>query len=119
MEALDIPDIPVQLKIGKGDDGITHLWHDHKDIFADPEKAVSFLEDTLGNPNCRCVISLRQQSIKKNKKKKNKCMKIITIHNSDNNSYCVMAYNENAGTLNLMSWHDARPEYGDNQWVLK
>ena len=21
--------------------------------------------------------------------------------------------------LELISWHDARPEYGDNQWVLK
>ena len=30
-----------------------------------------------------------------------------------------MLYNENAKTLKLMSWHDARPEYGDNQWVLK
>ena len=30
-----------------------------------------------------------------------------------------MLYNENAGTLNLMSWHDARANYGDNQWELK
>lgn len=119
LEALDIPDIPVQLKIGKGDDGITHLWHDHKDIFADPDKAVSFLQDTLGNPNSRCVIQLSAKTVKSSKRRKKISNKLIVLNNPDNDSYCVMQYNEKTGTLNLMSWHDARPEYGDEQWALR
>ncbi|MBR7127648.1 MAG: hypothetical protein IKD09_03605 [Lentisphaeria bacterium] len=55
----------------------------------------------------------------KTKKHKKICKKLITINNPDNDSYCVMSYSENAKTLKLMSWHDARPEYGDEQWELK
>ena len=119
LEALDIPDIPVQLKIGKGDDGITHLWHDHKDIFADPDKAVSFLQDTLGNPNCRVVMSLTKTFFKHKGHRNPITQKRIVINNPDNDSYCVMLYDENAQTLNLMSWHDANSNYGNNQWQLK
>ena len=60
-EAAGLPqDIPLMLGKGNDHQGIVHLWRHHKDLFVDPQKAVRLLKETLGNENCRVVVSLKR-----------------------------------------------------------
>ena len=118
-EAVGIPDVPVILDRGNDYHGISHLWRDHKDIFADPDEAVKILKDTLGNPNCRVVVSLKKIKKAVSGKRQFDCLKRIVITNQDSTSYCVLVYDENNHRLNLVSWHHAPYTYGDSEWSLK
>ena len=43
-EAAGLPaDVPVMLGRGNSHHGIAHLWRNHKEIFADPDKAIRLL----------------------------------------------------------------------------
>ena len=52
--------------LGRGNSyhGIEHLWRNHKELFADPDQAMQILRETLGNENCRVVVSLKRVSEK-------------------------------------------------------
>ena len=118
-EAVGIPDVPVILDRGNDYHGISHLWRDHKDIFANPDEAVKILKDTLGNSNCRVVVSLKKIKKAVSGKRQFDCLKRIVITNQDSTSYCVLVYDENNHKLNLVSWHHAPYTYGDSEWSLK
>jgi hypothetical protein len=112
-EAAGIPPCPVVLERGNDNSGLAHLWRNHKDVFANPEKAVRLLRETLGNPNCRVVLQLEPYR----KKGKSHCRKRLVIHNPGNRTYCVMLYTD--GKLRLVSWHNAKDDYGNRKWPLK
>ena len=121
-EAAGLPkDIPVILGKGNTRHGIQHLWRDHKDVFVNPDKAVQLLQKTLGNPNCRVVVSLEKASLSSHvvgkKTKTPICLKRIVLHNPDEKTYCVMTYN--GKELQLVSWHKADNNYGQSKWSLK
>ncbi len=120
-EASGLNQVKVMLERGNNYNGITHLWRDHKELFANPEQAIKVLQETLGNENCRVVVSLKKEtfSVKKHGKtvKVPICLKRIVLHNPQTNQYCVMVLDDN--TLKLVSWHDGPPTYGDNEWSLK
>ncbi len=115
-EAVGVPDVPVTLGRGNDYNGISHLWRDHKDIFTDPEKALSLLKNTLGDANCRVVVSLKHASQKISGYKQDICLKRIVLHNANIGAYCVMVYD--GKTLKLVSWHNAPARYGDTEWAM-
>ena len=112
-DAAGIPPCPVVLERGNDNSGISHLWIHHKDVFADPEKAVRLLLETLGNQNCRVVLQLEPIS----RKGQPKCRKRLVLHNPETGTYCVMLYN--GENLRLVSWHNAKDNYGNRKWPLK
>lgn len=120
-DAAGIPPCPVVLEKGNEHNGLFHLWKNHKDVFADPEKAVRLLRETLGNPNCRVVLQLEKatlHSIRHGRVVKTPiCLKRLVLHNPETKSYCVMVYTD--GKLKLVSWHNARDAYGTEKWPLK
>ena len=98
--------------------GIEHLWRNHKELFADPDQAVQILRETLGNENCRVVVSLKRASEKVHNKALPKCLKIIVLHNSRSKCYCVMVFDDKTNELRKVSWHKGPPEYGNEEWSL-
>ena len=54
-------EVPITLGAGNTRNGIEHLWRNHKELFADPEQAIKVLQETLGNENCRVVVSLKRE----------------------------------------------------------
>lgn len=108
--------------LGKGNrrHGIEHLWRHHKDLFVDPSKAVRYLKETLGNENCRVVVSLKRGMETKHlygsKFKEPTCLKRIVLHNPQKKTYCVMVYD--GQELKLVSWHNANDDYGNKEWSL-
>ena len=120
-DAVDIPPCPVVLERGNEHNGITHLWKNHKDVFADPEKAVRLLQETLGDQNCRVVMQMEKatlSSLRHGKVQKTPiCLKRLVLHNPQTKTYCVMVYTD--GKLKLVSWHNARNAYGTEKWPLK
>ena len=109
-------DTPVILERGNDWRGITHLWH----LFVAPDKSVKLLQETLGNPNCRVVVSLERTRIDSHtagKKIKKICLKRIVLHNQQKGIYCVMIQRENE--LRLVSWNESDDNYGRTQWNLK
>lgn len=120
-EAAGLPqDIPLMLGKGNSHQGIEHLWQHHKDLFVDPQKAVRLLEETLGNENCRVVVSLKRGMETKHlygsKVRKPSCLKRIVLHNPQKKTYCVMVYD--GKELKLVSWHNANEDYGNKEWSL-
>ena len=113
-ESAGLPkDIPVILGRGNAYHGIEHLWRNHKELFVNPDDAVRLLRETLGNPNCRVVVSMKR-AVSNNKPL---CLKRIVLHNPSTKSYCVMVWNGQA--LKLVSWNNAGDDYGNNEWSLK
>ena len=114
------PDIPLMLEKGNSHQGIEHLWRHHKDLFVDPQKAVRLLKETLGNENCRVVVSLKRGMVKSGKRnnlqKAPTCLKRIVLHNPQKKTYCVMVYD--GKELKLVSWHNANDDYGNTEWSL-
>lgn len=102
-------------------DGIEHLWRNHKELFADPDQAVQILQETLGNENCRVVVSLKRaitdQHVAGKKKRETFCLKRIVLHNPEKQSYCVMVWDGHA--LKLVSWNNAGDDYGNQEWSLE
>jgi len=117
-EAVGVPDVPVMLGQGNDYSGITHLWRNHKDIFVDPDKALSLLKSTLGDSNCRVVVSLKHGIRRTSGHRQDICLKRIVLHNEIKGFYCVMVYDEEGKQLKLVSWHDAPSQYGDTEWAL-
>lgn len=121
-ESAGLPEsIPVILGRGNEHHGIEHLWRNHKELFVDPEAAIRLLKETLGNPNCRIVVSLKRAVTKTHVAgKKNKtpiCLKRVVLHNPDTRTYCVMVYD--GQELKLVSWNNAGDDYGDSEWTLE
>ena len=116
-EAAGLPQLPVTLGRGNTNRGIEHLWRHHKDIFTAPELAEKILRETLGNENCRVVVSLKRASEKQRGKKIYICLKRIVLHNPTTKSYCVLVADRQE--LHLVSWHTADDAYGNNEWNVK
>ncbi len=121
-EAAGLPqDIPLMLGKGNGHQGIVHLWRHHKDLFVDPQKAVRLLKETLGNENCRVVVSLKRGKEQKHGYSTPCCFKRIVLHKpgikKQEGIYCVMVYD--GKTLKLVSWHNANEDYGNAEWTLE
>ena len=116
-EAAGLNEVPVTLASGNSRNGIEHLWRNHKELFADPELAVKILQETLGNENCRVVVSLKRAVETQRGKKVPICLKRIVLHNPSAQSYCVMVWDGH--TLKLVSWNNAGDNYGNDEWSLK
>ena len=120
-ESAGLPDLPVMLGAGNQHHGIEHLWRNHKELFVDPEQAIKVLRDTLGNENCRVVVSLKRVIERRESHGKTKkvpiCLKRIVLHNPQKQSYCVIVYD--GKQLKLVSWNNANDTYGDDEWSLK
>ena len=116
-EAAGLNEVPVTLASGNSRNGIEHLWRNHKELFADPELAVKILQETLGNENCRVVVSLKRAVETQRGKKVPICLKRIVLHNPSAQSYCVMVWDGH--TLKLASWNNAGDNYGNDEWSLK
>ena len=120
-EAAGLPDLPVILGAGNQRHGIEHLWRNHKELFVDPAQAVKVLRETLGNENCRVVVSLKRAiETQRHYGKTQKipiCLKRIVLHNPQTQSYCVMVYD--GKQLKLVSWNNAGDDYGNAEWSLK
>ena len=86
-------------------------------MFADPELAIRVLHETLGNVNCRGVVSLKRAVESKRGKKEPICLKCIVLYNPSTQSYCVMVWDGQA--LKLVSWNNAGDDYGNDEWSLK
>ena len=74
--------------------------------------------ETLGNPNCRVVVSLEKVVEKKHGNRETITLKRIILHNPETQIYCVMVYSKTKQELNLVSWHNAPEEYGREKWAL-
>ena len=102
-------EVPITLGAGNTRNGIEHLWRNHKEMFADPEQAIKVLQETLGNENCRVVVSLKraveEQHVSGKKVKVPICLKRIVLHNPSTQSYCVMIWD--GKELKLVSWNNA------------
>ena len=116
-EAAGLPQLPVTLGRGNANRGIEHLWRHHKDIFTAPELAEKILRETLGNENCRVVVSLKPITKPLHGKKQRECLKRIVLHNPTTESYCVLVTDNQE--LRLVSWHTADDAYGNNEWSVK
>ena len=116
-EAAGLPDLPVMLDSGNQRHGIEHLWRNHKELFVDPDQAIKILRETLGNENCRVVVSLKRAMETQRGRKVPICLKRIVLHNPKTQSYCVMVYN--GKQLKLVSWNNAGDDYGHAEWSLK
>jgi hypothetical protein len=112
-DAAGIPACPVVLERGNENSGLAHLWRNHKDNFIDPEKAVRLLRETLGNQNCRVVVQLQPYR----NQGKTRCRKRLVFNNPETETYCVLLYSD--GRLRLVSWHNAKEDYGNRKWPLK
>ncbi len=113
--------MPVILGRGNEHHGIEHLWRNHKELFVDPEAAIRLLKETLGNPNCRIVVSLKR-AIKRTKSRGATLstpitLKRIVLHNPEAKTYCVMVYD--GQELKLVSWNNAEDDYGNSEWTLE
>ena len=120
-EAAGLPELPVKLGRGNPHYGIEHLWRNHKELFADPDAAIRLLKETLGDQNCRVVVSLKravETVLKKNQRVKVPiCLKRIVLHNPETQAYCVLVWD--GKELKLVSWNNAGDDYGDSEWTLK
>ena len=121
-ESAGLPGIvPVMLGRGNAHYGIEHLWRNHKELFVDPETAIRLLKETLGNPNCRVVVSLKRAmatvGTRSNLQKVPICLKRIVLHNPKTQTYCVMVWD--GKQLKLVSWNNAGDDYGNTEWTLK
>ena len=115
-ESVGLPmDVPVILGRGNQHHGIEHLWRNHKDLFVNPGDAIKLLQETIGNPNCRVVVSMKRAV----SNSKPICLRRIILHNPETKTYCVMIYNENEKNLRLVSWNNAEENYGNNEWSLR
>ena len=121
-DAAGLPDgVPVMLGRGNTHHGVEHLWRDHKELFVDPQTAIRLLRETLGNPNCRVVVSLKPAAVKSHIAGKNVktpiCLRRIVLHNPRTQAYCVMVYD--GKELKLVSWNNAGDDYGKEEWTLE
>ena len=119
--ATGLGEVPITLGAGNIRNGIEHLWRNHKEMFADPEQAIKVLQETLGNENCRVVVSLKRavtdQVIHEKTQKVPVCLKRIVLHNPSTQSYCVMIWD--GKELKLVSWNNAGDDYGNDKWSLR
>jgi len=109
-DALGLKQTPM-LRLARGrhaEFGVSHNWRHHKEMFTDLADSQKVLEETIGNPNARCVLSITPTS--KGVKQR------IVIHNPDTQSYCVLNLSVNGKEALLVSWHRADQKYGDKQW---
>lgn len=120
-EAAGLPELPVKLGRGNPHYGIEHLWRNHKELFADPDAAIRLLKETLGNQNCRVVVSLKRAVVTERRNqisvKVPICLKRIVLHNPKTQAYCVLVWD--GKELKLVSWNNAGDDYGDSEWTLK
>ena len=93
---------------GHADFGISHNWRHHKEMFTDLADSQRVLEETIGNPKARCVLSLAPAS--------KGVKRVVVIHNPDTGAYCVLNLSVNGKDARLVSWHRAKDKYGNNQW---
>lgn len=87
----------------------------------DPDAAIRLLQETLGNQNCRVVVSLKRAvatvGTRSNLQKVPVCLKRIVLHNPETQAYCVLVWD--GKELKLVSWNNAGDDYGNSEWALK
>lgn len=110
-------DVPVLLGRGNSHSGIEHLWRNHKELFVDPDAAIRLLQETLGNQNCRVVVSLKRAVVTQQGKRVPICLKRIVLHNPGAQAYCVLVWD--GKELKLVSWNNAGDDYGNSEWALR
>jgi len=107
-EALGLKQAPiVRLSLGTEKYGIFHNWAHHKEMFTDLTDSQKVLEETIGNPNSRCVISVTREG--------KRLKRLLVFTNPDTQAYCVSRLSGD-GTVEIMSWHRAPEKYGNNKW---
>jgi len=79
-------------------------------------KAIQLLQETLGDPNCRVVLSLKSGRVTMRGKKTDFCLRRIVLHNPKTQTYCVMVYD--GKELKLVSGNNAGDDYGNEEWTL-
>lgn len=90
---------------------------DGAEVVIDPDAAIRLLKETLGNQNCRVVVSLKRAVDKSYGQRKVICLKRIVLHNPETQAYCVLVWD--GKELKLVSWNNAGDDYGDSEWTLK
>lgn len=121
-ESAGLPEnVPVMLGRGNPHYGIEHLWRNHKELFADPDAAIRLLKETLGDQNCRVVVSLKRAVVTERRNQMSVkvpiCLKRIVLHNPQTQAYCVLVWD--GKELKLVSWNNAGDDYGDSEWTLQ
>ena len=109
--ALGLKQVPT-IKLSRGKNaaiGVSHNWQHHKEMFTDLVDSQKVLEETIGNPSARCVLSLMPPTDKGVKR-------VIVIHNPDTGAYCVLQMWENDDVLQIRSWHRTDAGYGNRHW---
>ena len=112
-------ELPVTLEKGDGNFGISHLWRDHKDLFLDPAKASLILQETLGWPECRVVVSLKRETYPARHSQEVICRKKIVLHNPKTRAYLVMRLADDERSLQIVSFNRTPDSYGTQQWALE
>ena len=107
---INAKDAPVILDIGGKDDGLTHNWRHHKEVFVDPTEGERIIRATLGNPQSQVSVTFEDQG--------NRFRQILTFFDPDTKSYCVLRYDDQTGKFRLMSWHRSSASYGEGQWGI-
>ena len=87
--------------------GISYNWRHHKEMFTDLVESQKVLEETIGNPNARCVLSITVED--------KRLKKLLVFYAPDAQAYCVSRLRGN-GIVEIMSWHHAKEQYGNDKW---
>ena len=108
-EALGLKQAPiVRLSLGTEKYGIFHNWAHHKEMFTDLADSQKVLEETIGDPNARCVLSVIRT--------KKGLKRLVVVNNPDTGAYCVLNLSEDGTVARVVSWHRAPDRYGNGQW---
>ena len=108
-DALGLKQAPtVRLARGRhAEFGISHNWKHHKEMFTDLADSQKALEETIGNPNARCVLSITVED--------KRLKRLLVFYNPDTQAYCV-SHLKGDDTVEIVSWHRAPGKYGNSQW---
>ena len=108
--ALGLKRVPtIKLSRGKkAKNGVSHNWKHHKEMFTDLVDSQEVLEETIGNPKARCVLSVESTDTG--------IKRTVVIHNPDTGAYCVLHMWKNDDVAQIVSWHRTDAGYGNSHW---
>lgn len=112
---INAKDVPVIVDVGGKDDGLTHNWIHHKEVFVDPAEGERIIRATLGNPQSQVSVTFEKQDLSNGR---SVFRQILTFFDPGTKSYCVLRYDDKAGKFRLMSWHRSPASYGEGQWEI-
>ena len=109
-DALGLEQAPiVRLSVGGRRFGISHNWKHHKEMFTNLADSQKVLEETIGNSNARCVLSISRDS-------RGRISRLAVFHSPQSGAYCVLRLSNDCQSAEIVSWHKAGDEYGNRQW---